>query len=1445
MRKEAQEESQEVRPRRQEGQVIMLSRRITTAVSLVVTVIAAMAANASPALAQCLPPPLPGESHPCVTSFGRTPSEPFTNPNGIAVEESTGDVYVADIGTNTVYKFDASGNAVNFSALGSNALKGTPTGSFLFEEATAAHPVYGNPAAIAVDNSTSSSDPSAGDLYVMDAGHDVIDKFSPSGAYLSRITGPFPSKPLGLGVDASGNVRVDVGGQRIAVDVFDSSAANNYVTLVENIATDGQLATTAEHGFAVGSGDDYMLFSCGCMEKVGANGEALGRVDSSSDVAAAVDQATGHLYVDDQLSVAEWDTGAMNGRVHVPESLEDVSSGTLVSSFGSLQLSSSSVQGGIAVNGASGDIYVSNPADGKVYVFASAAPAVAAGVPANVTKTGSTLEGTVNPRGVPVTSCLFEYGVRAETETGALSGGSYSQSVPCDKTPTQIGSGKSPVPVSADIGELRPGLLYQFRLNAGNANGASPSSGLFATAGPGFGVKTFEVSFLNEHGEPDTQAGSHPHEMVTNIAFNTRFLRREATADSRYVTQPDGNVKDVITDLPPGLVGDPNATATKCTLRQLEAPQGNTGGGGNCPVESEVGELEVEFGDPLDAFKPIKEPVYNMVPPHGVAVQIGANFIIPKSFINAGVEAGGDYPVRAAVLDIPVIEPIVTTRLTVFGVVGSGENRKAFLTLPTGCTGPLRSSISTDSYQEPGHMVKPPPTLTRDPAGNPLALTGCSKLEFPPTIEAKPDVPDASSASGLTVGVHVSQKAALNPDGLAESSLRDTTVTLPEGVALNPAGADGLEACSQGLAGFTGFTEFNSEFEPGVKTATFTPEMPEPLQPGSNFCPDGSKIGTVKINTPLLPNPLEGAVYLAAQNANPFGSLIAMYLVVEDPVSGTIIKLTGEVRLTETGQIVTTFKNTPDLPFEDLELHFFGGERAPLTTPSRCGTYTTNASFVPWDGNGPVNTSSSFQITSGPNGSPCPGASLPFAPSLTAGTTNIQAGAFSPFTMTMSREDGNQNLQAISLKMPPGLSGLLSGVELCPEPLADQGTCGPGSLIGETIVSVGVGGKPFSVKGGRVYITGPYGGAPFGLSIVNPAKAGPFDVEKDTANPANNPACDCLVVRAKIEVDPHTAALTITSDNSGPYKIPTILDGIPLQIKHVNVTINRPGFTFNPTNCNPMSITGSLSSTEGATSALSVPLQATNCAVLGFKPAFKVSTSGKTSRSKGASLSVKLTYPKAPFGSQANIRSVKVDLPKQLPSRLTTLQKACTAAQFNTNPAGCPAASVVGHAKAITPLIPVPLEGPAYFVSHGGEAFPSLIIVLQGYGVTLDLVGMTFISKAGITSSTFKTVPDAPVGSFELTLPQGKFSALGTNKNLCALTKTVTVKKTVLRKVHGHTRKVVKKTQKTVVEPLQMPTEFVAQNGAKINQSTPVAVTGCTKHKPVRKGKKGKKGKKR
>jgi hypothetical protein len=399
----------------------------------------------------------------------------------------------------------------------------------------------------------------------------------------------------------------------------------------------------------------------------------------------------------------------------------------------------------------------------------------------------------------------------------------------------------------------------------------------------------------------------------------------------------------------------------------------------------------------------------------------------------------------------------------------------------------------------------------------------------------------------------------------------------------------------------------------------------------------------------------------------------------------------------------------------------------------------------------------------------------------------------------LSRGDGQQRIEKLQFKTPEGLLGMIAKVPLCQEPEAAAGTCSSASQIGHTVAEVGPGPYPFVIPQENappapIYLTGSYKGAPFGLSIAVPIVAGPFNLGTE-------------VVRAKIEVDPHTSQLTISTT-----AFPKTVKGIPTDIREIDAVIDRPEFMFNPSDCNSMSFSGTATSFEGATEPLSSHFQVGSCRSLTFAPNFKVSTSGKTSRANGASLTAKIVYPVGNLGanqasSQSNIASVKVDLPKQLPSRLTTLQKACSAKVFEANPANCPAASIVGHAKAITPVLPVPIEGPAYFVSHAGEEFPSLIAVLQGYGVTVDLVGSTFInSKTSITSSTFKNVPDVPIASFELSLPQGKYSALAANGNLC-------------------------KTK------LVMPTAFTGQDGAVIHQSTPISVTGCPKTKAKTKAK--------
>lgn len=1001
--------------------------------------------------------------------------------------------------------------------------------------------------------------------------------------------------------------------------------------------------------------------------------------------------------------------------------------------------------------------------------------------------------------------------------------------------------------------ETPSGELNTATVSGGGAVSAKTASAPIQVGGATrFGIEDFSLIPEEAGGSIDTQAGSHPFQITSVVTLNSQtpdFMDRPRSA---------ALAKDIIAELPPGLIGNPTPFA-QCTDAQfvkdikLEDQPIN-----ECPAASAIGVVSLTVNEPnVIGFATITAPIFNMVPRAGEPARFGFRAAgIVSAFLDTSLRSGGDYGVNVGSLNIPQIQWLLSAKLTFWGTPGALAHDQQrgwnclqklggagacpatgtgspppFVVMPTSCQAPYEASVSADSW---GASGKPEEVAERLTYHLPVALDGCNRLPFSPSIITTPDGTAASTPTGLNVDVHVPQDTILKSESLAESAVKNITVALPEGVAVNPSGGDGLAACSQGLVGFTGF----GELPPGSheSTATFTPKLPDPLSPGVNFCPDASKVGTVDISTPLLPpgQHVRGSVYLATQNENPFGSLIAMYIVAEDPISGALVKLPGEVHLTDSGQIISTFKNSPQLAFEDAQLHFFGGERAPLGTPAHCGPYTTDAHFAPWSGNQEVTSQSTFNITSGPNGSPCPGAVLPFSPTLTAGTTNIQAGAFSTLTTTIGREDGNQDLGSVSLRMPPGLSGILAGVKLCPEAEANAGSCPPESQIGETTVSAGLGSDPVSVTGGKVYITETYKGAPFGLSIVNPVKAGPFDLEHDTSNPNQQPACDCVVVRAKIEVDPLTAQLTVSTDKEGPHAIPNLIDGIPVQIKHVNVLINRPGFTFNPTNCSPQSITGSIASNQGASQALSVPFQATNCATLAFKPDFKVSTAGKTSKANGASLSVKLSYPKAPLGSQANIAMVKVDLPRQLPSRLTTLQKACLAKTFEANPASCPAASVVGQAKVLTPLLPVPLTGPAYFVSHGNEAFPNLTIILQGYGVTVELVGSTFI-KNGVTSSTFKATPDTPFSSFELTLPQGPFSALAANGDLCKNTKTTTTKKRVAVKRKGRTIHVTKKLKHTTTAPLLMPTSFVAQNGAQLHQSTKISVSGCAKAKAGKK----------
>jgi hypothetical protein len=661
---------------------------------------------------------------------------------------------------------------------------------------------------------------------------------------------------------------------------------------------------------------------------------------------------------------------------------------------------------------------------------------------------------------------------------------------------------------------------------------------------------------------------------------------------------------------------------------------------------------------------------------------------------------------------------------------------------------------------------------------SPFALTSFQQ-SFSPSIEATAETSATDTPTGLEINLRVPQNE--DPNGLAETRVKNAIVTLPPGFTLSPSANDGLEACSPAQIGIGSVQEM---------------ERPP-------ACPAASKVGYLEVSMPLFEHPLQGEIYLAQQETVQ-GALIGAYLVLDDPATGMLVKLVADLELggqqgvsgLEPGQVRAVLDNAPQLLFSDLKLVLSGGPHALFVSPQECGS--ASASSVITGSNGTVATPSSNILSTSS------GCAQGFSPAFTAGTTDNQAGAYSPFTLTISREDGSQRLGLINVTTPPGLLGDLAGITICPNSGIEAAerrdqpgdgsleqadpSCPAGSDVGTVTASVGPG--PDSVSAtGHEYLAGPYKGAPFSLDAITPAVSGPFDL-------------GVVVLRQGLYVDPHTAQATVKSD-----PLPTVVDGVPLDVRSVAVNINGVGgdnhFIFNPTNCASLAVTSSLVSTSGTNAVVASPFQAVNCASLKFKPGFVVSTEGKASKAGGASLDAKVTYPSASQGTYANIKSVKVDLPKQLPARLTTLQKACLAATFEANPATCPMASVVGSAEAVTPILTSPLTGPVYLVSHGNEAFPDVVIVLQGEGITMTLVGNTKV-KQGVTSNTFKTIPDAPISSFELKLPEGPYSVLaaaGTGNSrydLCGQT-------------------------------LAMPTAITAQNGAVLKQSTKITATGCPK----------------
>jgi hypothetical protein len=916
-----------------------------------------------------------------------------------------------------------------------------------------------------------------------------------------------------------------------------------------------------------------------------------------------------------------------------------------------------------------------------------------------------------------------------------------------------------------------------------------------------------------------TQAGGHPWGLTTTYEFSTEEVEQERGV---YATVPTQDPKDIVTTLPPGLLGNPNPEVfPRCPLTEALA-----GAGVRCPTDTQIGVVRLRF---FGGAKESLAPIVNVTPEKGQSAEFALETSANLTYLLTAhvVRSDGAYRLTVVSNEIPLSE-LDEAELTFWGVpadpshdplrgiscsaiagVGAakgltctGGNKASslpnfpFLTWPADCSaGPLDAIGRVDSWEEPGRVREGRYTGYREATVELPAVTGCNRLVFEPALEIKPDnlLADAPVGVGVTVKVPLVE----SPDAAAVPQVRNTVLTFPEGVSISPGIVDGIQACDE-----SGPEGINFEGPESEEMA-----LNGELQLAAGHCPAASTIGEAEAETPLLPDPVKGHVYLARPRCGGNGEAVC---TPHDAADGDLYQLylelggTGDlsdagvnlkVRMRvqanlATGQLTTITDETPQLPFSELRIRLNGGPRAGLDNPATCGPALTSADFTPWSA--PGVTPQGLSMPGTPDSTPsaafdvtgCLGLPPPFAPGFIAGTVTPNAGKFSSFTMDLARKDREQYLKGIQIYTPPGLTGLLASVPLCEEAQANAGTCPDGSKIGTTRVASGAGSHPFEIDG-DVYLTTSYHGAPFGLSIATHALVGPFNLGN-------------VVVRARVEVDPRTAALIVTTDETGPHALPQIIFGVPVRLQRVTVNIDRPHFMINPTNCTSHQVAASISGDQDAVSNISSPFAVGSCATMIFKPTFKVLTSAHTSRRKGANLDAKVSYPRDALGRYSNIARFKVSLPRQLPSRLTTLQHACSAETFEADPARCPRASIVGIARASTPLLPVGLVGPAYFVSHGGEAFPDLVVVLEGDGVRVDLIGTTFISKAGITSSTFKALPDVPVHTFELYLPEGRYSALAANGNLCK-----------------------------VASKLKMPTEMVGQNGAIIKQLTTITVSGC------------------
>jgi len=869
-------------------------------------------------------------------------------------------------------------------------------------------------------------------------------------------------------------------------------------------------------------------------------------------------------------------------------------------------------------------------------------------------------------------------------------------------------------------------------------------AGVAAPAASAIELAKLGATLNDVDGNPERQAGSHPD---VTVRFDVP-LRDEADPETRPLELPHR----FAIDLPPGLLANPMAAAL-CPETSLK--KGYLGNGAACPMNSQIGVVAISPAAP----GPPRAPIYNVTPPDGSPAMFAFNILGAVVRLTPTLRPG-EYAVTVDSGEISQGILIKGAETTFWGVPSDSAHdperyaplagglfyapgasadypRKAFMSATTACSeSPDTWTAKLDGWKTIGDFVTG--SFSSDMDEDPFLFTGCSQVPFTPSVEARPTTNLADSPSGLDVKITTPQNT--NPDGLSEAHLRDVEMTLPAGMTVNPASANGLGACSPAQIGMT--------TPVGVAKAMFdgTPAA----------CPAASKLGTVQIDTPLIDHPLKGAIYLAQQGQNPFSSLLALYISVEDPLSGTTIKLAGQpIPDSQTGQLKVSFKEAPQLPFEEMRVNMFTGPRAALKTPLACGQFSTVAKLTPWSApeGAPVTKTDTYAIERGAGGGVClnSDAQAPNTPAFTAGTVDPTAGARTPFVLKVTRADGTAPIKAIKATLPKGLLGKLAGIAYCPEEAlavaagksgkAERAapSCPATSEVGNVTVAAGAGSTPFQATG-KAYLAGPYKGAPLSLAIITPAVAGPFDL-------------GTVVVRNALRVDPESTQITAVSD-----EIPTILQGIPLDIRQIVVSVDRPAFTLNPTSCEPTAVDGAATSIFGTEALLSDRFQVGGCEGLGFKPKLRLALKGGTARGEYPALRAQL---KARPGD-ANIAKAVVSLPHSEFLAQEHIRTVCTRVQFAAD--ACPAGSIYGRATAWSPLLDKPLSGPVYLRSSSNP-LPDMVADLRGQ-IRVSLVGRIDSVKGGIRAS-FDSVPDAPVSKFVLSMQGGKKGLLVNSRNLC------------------------------------------------------------------------------